>query len=240
MSVTADQKATIDEIVCIFETGRRPTPAAYATVSLDVNGDGAGITYGAHQATRGTLDAILAEYKLRAGPYSGEIDRVLAGRHASDSAGAKPGSAPEWIEDLMPVLRAAGYDSVMQQVQRDVFEARYWRPACTQVEALGLKTALSYLALYDLAIHSGIDPARPMSTSSRLYDLRSRFRAVPPVYGGEEQTWIRELLAARRAWLESVPRLVPTAKRVIELQRLVAESRWDLIKPFLVYGIAVF
>ncbi len=42
--VTDQQKRAIDSIISIFETGRVPTPAAYATCA--VLKDGAGISYG--------------------------------------------------------------------------------------------------------------------------------------------------------------------------------------------------
>jgi len=47
--ITAPQKHAIDCIISIFETGRVPTAAAYATCTILP--DGAGISYGKHQST---------------------------------------------------------------------------------------------------------------------------------------------------------------------------------------------
>jgi len=62
MSITDQQKRAIDSIISIFETGRVPTPAAYATCA--VLKDGAGISYGKHQCTdkSGSLDLVCKRY----------------------------------------------------------------------------------------------------------------------------------------------------------------------------------
>ena len=68
MTATYD---TICAIVSIFETGRLPSPDAYATAT--VLADGAGVSYGAHQATAhsGSLLAVVAEYYDQGGTLEG-------------------------------------------------------------------------------------------------------------------------------------------------------------------------
>lgn len=236
-SVTPLVHATCDAVVSIFETGHLPSPAAYATAT--VLPDGAGISYGRAQATRGTLTAILDAYALAAGSYAAEIRRVLGAHRIEDAyvfhdeAGAAP-----WVRELLAVLRSAGGDTVMRAAQDDVFSRMFFQPASAYASGIGLREPLSILALYDTAVHSGI---------GRIGALRPAFPALPPVRGGAERTWTSQFLEARRRWLETFlsadaarQRIVrSTVYRVDALLALVREERWSLARPLTVRGITI-
>ncbi len=65
--ITPQQKKIIDAIVSINETGKIPSEKSYSTVAILA--DGAGISYGKHQATdkSGSLDKIVKKYKELSG-----------------------------------------------------------------------------------------------------------------------------------------------------------------------------
>jgi hypothetical protein len=229
--------ATCDAVVAIFETGHLPTIASYSTAT--VLADGAGISYGRAQATLSTLQDVIDAYTAAAGAYAGEIRRALAGHRLEDARVFRSeDGAAVWVRDTLAVLRLAGSDSVMRDVQDDVFSRAYFQPAAAYAVALGCVLPLTVLALYDTAIQSGL---------SRVDKLRPTFPARPPVAGGDERTWTTQLLLARRAWLAGYvsadaakQRLVrSTVYRVTELLGLVQAGRWDLTRPLTVRGVVI-
>ena len=77
MDYTPDQKRAIDCVLAIFETGRVPTSASYATCTILA--DGAGISYGKHQCTdkAGSLDLVVKAYIKKGGKHAKELEACL-------------------------------------------------------------------------------------------------------------------------------------------------------------------
>lgn len=234
--ISATQKRIIQSIVSVLETGKLPSDGAYSTVSI--LSDGAGISYGLHQATaKGPLTAVIDEY-IRAGgiyasrmrPYIGLIPQTVGMGYTSP--------IPLDVLHLMEILRLAGADPKMQVAQRAVFDRFYWVPSSVYASSIGLQCAFSHLALYDTWIHSG---------GSRVDRLRSKFAAMPPTKGGDETVWTVELLKARRAFLATFEdpnksrenTVRRTVGRVDALLRIAASGNWDLEPPLTVYGVRV-
>jgi len=237
--VDATQRDTIDAVVSIFETGSLPEANAYSKVT--VLGDGAGISYGCHQATArsGALEAVIDEFYVRGGqlrignehePVSAESAKAIAARSARGLT--SPPLVSREVRDLMDALEAAGHSPVMRAAQRHVFDRDYWLPAFAQGQELGLRYALSYLTLYDLAIHSGLH---------RLAKLRPLFPEMPPSRGGGERLWVVGLLRCRRLWLAGSTREIvrKTVYRVDELLDLCDAQRWALELPLEVRGVVI-
>jgi hypothetical protein len=231
MMLTTAQRDTIESVVSVFETGRLPGPDAYATTALLA--DGAGISYGIHQATAasGSLVAVVRTYYgLGGGLGDWTVDEALRG--VLMSVGRSPELVPPRVLETMSRLREAGEDSRMVAAQNQVFEVQYWAPALRQCAELRLTLPLSALALYDLAIHSGL---------GRLAMLRRQFPEMPPSKGGAEQMWTSALVLARHRWLLGNAREVVrrTAYRTQALRDLMAEDRWSLCPPLVVRGVRV-
>lgn len=222
--VTPEQRRVIDAVVAINETGKLPSPAAYATVT--VLSDGAGISYGKHQSTdrSNSLDLVVKRYIALGGAEAVALSAYVPRLEANETAAVDPKKLPQWVLELMGVLAKAGGDPVMQRAQDEVFDENYWRPAETRCHDMGLVTALAHLALYDVAIHSG---------PGRIDTLRKVFAARPPATGGEETQWTMAFLKARADWLRghSNPLVQKTVDRVVALQKLGEEGRWDLATP---------
>lgn len=227
--VTQEQRAVIDAIVSVHETGKVPGKEAYSTAT--VLSDGAGISYGKHQATdrADSLDAVVMRYLDLGGALSDELRLFLADLDADLSS--KSGTTAR-VRELLSVLRRAGEDPLMRRAQDEVFDELYWRPAESRCVSMRLALPLSYLAVYDCAIHSG---------PGRVDSLRRRFAARPPASGGREEEWTEAFILARRAWLleNKNPLVRKTVYRCDGLLGLVKAGAWQLKTPMTYRGVRI-
>ena len=232
MSVSKDQKHAIDCILSVFETGRVPTAASYSTCTI--LRDGAGISYGKHQATdnAGSLDKIVQKYIAAGGAQAEALKPYVARLAANETAKLNPSAPPEWAQSLVNILKQAGADPKMQQAQDEVFDENYWNPAVSHAKAIGLATALGHAVIYDTCIHSG---------PGRVATHRAAFPQASPANGGSEQEWVKAYVAARKAWLLSNknPIVQKTIYRMEAFENLMAAGNWALTFPFTVRGVRV-
>jgi chitosanase len=230
MSITPAQKHAIDSIISIFETGRVPTPAAYATCA--VLKDGAGISYGKHQCTdkSGSLDLVCKKYIELGGAHAAKLQKYMPYLATNESSKVDPSKAyPMWMAELIATLKSAGTDPVMHRAQDEVFDANYWLPAVNICKEAKLVTPMAHAVVYDGLIHGGFQV------------VRNRFAAVPPGRGGDEKTWVKEYLKARRSWLHASANelLRRTVYRQDVFEALIAADNWDLTLPLTVRGVIV-
>lgn len=230
MNITASQKHAIDCIISIFETGRIPTPAAYATCAILA--DGAGISYGKHQSTdrAGSLDLVVKKYIELGGQHAAALAPHLP-YFASNKSSTEPPKGP-WSAETQTVvnlLKAAGMDPIMHHAQDAVFDLSYFQPAVNICAEAKLVTPLALAVVYDGLIHGGFQV------------VRNRFAAVPPARGGDEKTWVKEYLKARRAWLlaSSNELLRRTVYRQDAFEAIIAADNWNLALPLTVRGVSI-
>ncbi len=232
MIISTEQKRIIDSVLSIFETGKIPTPSAYSTCSILT--DGAGISYGKHQSTdkSGSLDKIVTLYVSKASSYSELLRQYLPKLAANETTKVDPKAPPQWVKDLIALLKLAGADPIMQHCQDEIFDTNYWLPSVTISESIGLKTALGYLTVYDTCIHSG---------SGGVTTIRNKFPEASPAHNGDEKLWIKAYVAARKAWLlsNSNPLVKKTIYRMEALEVLIAADNWDLVAPITVRGVKI-
>lgn len=230
--VTPAQKHTINSVLSLNETGKLPSAAAYSTVT--VLSDGAGISYGIHQSTdrSNSLDAIVMRYIDLGGAQGAKFKPFLDELEANASTKVDPKNLPQWVKDLETLLAEAGKEPLMQKAQDQVFDENYWVPAVQRGVAMGLKSALAYLVLYDTCIQSG--PAR-------IDSLRKNFAEKAPSTGGDEHAWVVAFLNARKAFLlgNSNPLVQSSVYRVNALLGMTAAGNWDLVTPFTYLGKTV-
>lgn len=238
----ADRKRIIKTIVGVFETGPGAASGRPDYGAVTVLDDGAGITFGAHQATDGgesSLDKIVARYIDKGGALAADlapyVERLAANATAKAAEAGAIGATPAevraagggWVGDLMEILEEAGdSDPIMALAQEEIFESHYWRPAAAQAAAMGLALPLSWLVCYDSTIHSGRDG---------ISRIRAKFPEAPPSGGGDEHAWTVAYLQARRAWLAGHSRAAVrgTVYRIDSLLDLAAgdAAAWDLAPP---------
>ena len=233
ITYTPAQRHAINSIISVFETGRVPNPAAYATCTILP--DGAGISYGMHQSTdrAGSLDNIVKRYIELGGKHAVALQAYLP-YFASNKSATEPPKGPWSAETraVIDLLKVAGADPVMHQAQEEVFDRDYFQPAVNHANQIGLTKALSLAVVYDTCIHSG---------PGGVTMIRNMFAAKSPANGGTEAEWVKAYLNARRNWLgtHKMTILHGTVYRMDALLALITAGNWDLTPPFKVRTVTV-
>jgi chitosanase len=233
IAYTPAQRHAINCIISVFETGRVPNPSAYATCTILP--DGAGISYGMHQSTdrAGSLDNIVKRYIELGGVHAAALQAHLP-YFASNKSATEPPKGP-WsaeTQSVVNLLKTAGADPIMHRAQEEVFDRDYFQPAVNHANSAGVTKALSLAVIYDTCIHSG---------PGGVTMVRNMFAAKSPANGGDEATWVKAYLNARRNWLAThkMTILHGTVYRMDALMTLVNEGNWDLKMPFKCRGVTV-
>jgi chitosanase len=217
------QKLTAQAIVNIFETGS--ARGDYGQVTL-LAGDSGHLTYGRAQTTlaSGNLFLLIMSYVAASGARLGaELERYLPALQARDTS-------LDGDTALHAMLRQAGTDLVMQDVQDAFFDRVYWTPAQNNAEAITAETALGVGTVYDSQIHGSWNRMRDATNAAHgaLRDIG-------------EQAWIRHYIDTRRQWLatHSNQLLQRTVYRMDALRRLVEDRQWHLPLPLVVRGVTI-
>lgn len=213
--ITSVIKNKILSIVSVFETSRTMPHYDALVVLADGPDERRQITYGKHQTTEfGKLPALLKEYITGGGHYGVAINRFLPqlGKGSGLSANS----------DFKKLLKLAGTDNIMRQVQDRFFDREFWEPAYRFFQAGGFTLPLSLLVIYDSYIHSGGVPAW----------LRNDFSEVPPARGGDEKAWVTAYVRSRDIWLEHHPKKVlrNTDYRTDCFLECIEQGNWDLTR----------
>ncbi len=217
------QKRTAQAIVNIFETSQ--VRGDYGNVTL-LPGDTGHLTYGRSQTTlaSGNLYLLIKAYCENdgaqfAGPLQAYLDRLAALDLTLDN-------------DLVfrDLLRNAGDDPVMHDVQNQFFDRVYWAPSVQAAITLNIETALGAGVVYDSRVHGSWGPIRDRTLE--------RYGAVAAI--GEE-TWISHYVDERRDWLatNANPGLQRTVYRMEAFHGLIGEGKWDLSLPLRVRGVVI-
>ncbi len=224
INLTPSQRLICERIINVFETGSIRGDTSDITIFDDGPHRIKQITYGRAQTTEYShLRELVQMYVDASGKYADDLRPYipLIGRTALVGNAA-----------FKSLLRQAGReDPVMARTQDIFFDRAYFQPALKWANEQGFTQALSMLVIYDLFIHSG----------GVLQFLRARFRAQPPVDGGDEKTWISEYVQARNDWLASSnENLRPTVYRTQCFAREIARGNWDLSQlPIIAHGVRV-
>ena len=128
------------------------------------------------------------------------------------------------------LLRDAGDDPVMHDVQDRFFDRVYWAPALQAVSALGINTALGTGIVYDSRVHGSWGLMR---------DRTIQQHGVVAAIG--EEAWIRHYVEERRDWLASNvdPLLHRTVYRMDAFRELIDAAKWELGLPLRVRGVLI-
>jgi chitosanase len=223
--LTDTQKRTAQAIVNIFETGS--AVGDYGNVTV-VAGDSGHLTYGRSQTTlaSGNLFLLLKAYvEAPNAEFADGIRPFLPRVQARDLS-------LDNDRGLRSLLRQAGSDPVMREVQDAFFDRVYWAPAQTASQDLGITSALGCCIVYDSIVHGSFRRIR-----DRTIDAIGRIGTA----GVTERDWVTRYVAIRRAWLASSPNplLQRTVYRMDALRKIIDASNWDLSLPLTVRGVLI-
>ncbi len=217
------QKRAAQAIVNVFETSEPRGDYGKVTV---LKGDKGHLTYGRSQTTlsSGNLYLLIKAYcEADDAQFAYALQHYLARLLQRDSN-------LDYDLPLHNLLRNAGDDPVMQDVQDKFFDRAYWEPSVKSAEAIGVSSALGTAVVYDSKVHGSWG--------------RMRDRTIDE-YGNAgslgEHTWIEYYIGMRRDWLANhrIPILRKTVYRMDSLFTLIQKSNWDLSLPFHVRGLRI-
>lgn len=221
--VTELQKKAAQAIVNIFETGS--PQGDYGKVTL-LPGDGGHLTYGRSQTTLagGNLHLLIKAYCEAPDAQFATALETYLDRLADRDVGLDRDAT------FRGLLREAGDDPIMQEVQDRFFDRVYWTPSEQAAGAMGICTGLGTGVVYDSRIHGSWGPMR-----DRTNDRHG------PVGEIGEKAWVEHYVSERRDWLanHSNRLLRQTVYRMDAFRRLVDEANWELELPFRVRGILI-
>ncbi|MGD9216576.1 MAG: peptidoglycan-binding protein [Desulfobacteraceae bacterium] len=221
--LTELQKKAAQAIVNIFETGK--PQGEYGKVTL-LPDDPGHLTYGRSQTTlaSGNLFLLIKAYTENDDAQFGNaLLRYLIRLANRDTT-------LDHDRRLRRLLREAGDDPVMQDVQDEFFDRVYWSPSRKIAEITGISTGLGSGVIYDSRIHG---------SWARMRDRTiHRYGTVESI--GEKQ-WVVNYVAVRKDWLanHSIRILNKTIYRMEAFQSLIGQEKWGLELPFSVRGIRI-
>jgi chitosanase len=173
----------------------------------------------------GNLKKVLDAYIAGGGALSQDLQPFIAGL-GDKSRGSLAGN-----QGFIGLLKAAGKESTMRQVQHQQFDRMYLSPAINWGEEHGFTLNLSFLVIADSFLHSG----------SMMPFLMNRFPEKKPVDGGDEKAWINAYLKARHDWLRTHSNKIlnKTIYRADCYLAELAKGNWDLATPLVMHGTSV-
>ncbi|MFJ2777147.1 chitosanase [Kitasatospora sp. NPDC087315] len=193
-------------------------------------GDGRGYTAGIIGFCSGTgdmLDLVQHYTDLKSGNVLAKYLPALRKVNGSDShSGLGATFEKDWA--------TAAKDSVFQQAQNDERDRVYFNPAVKQAKADGLR-ALGQFAYYDAIVMHG-DGSDPTSFGGiRKAALK---KARTPAQGGDEATYLKAFLDARRAAMKTEEAHSDTTRVDTEQLVFLNAKNFDLNPPlkWKVYG----
>lgn len=159
----------------------------------------------------GNLKTLVEDYCEGGGKYAEQLKEYIP----------KIGKTPLVNdEDFIQLLKDAGEDPKMQNLQEHEFDKLYINPALTWCDNKHIVLPLSKLVVADSYLHSG----------SMLKTIRNQFSEVTPVDGGDERAWITAYCKARKQWLANNINsdLHNTVYRMNFMLDLINKGDWNL------------
>jgi chitosanase len=216
LSVTETGKEQWDpsEVFVYKDDNRFSPPRRQITLSI-------GFTEGG-----GNLRKVLERYIERRGNLSSEFASFQINSIGDKARGSLAGN-----EKFKSLLKDAGKETLMVEVQKECFDEMYLTPAFAWAETYGFKQNLSHLVIADSFLHSG----------SMLGFLMAKFSERKPKDGGNEKKWITDYLNARHSWLKNHSNTIlnKTTYRADAYLRSIAKEDWALTGPVMMQNKAI-
>jgi peptidoglycan hydrolase-like protein with peptidoglycan-binding domain len=215
--LTSIEIATIDAMVCVFESER---PGDYSAIASSATDNG-GLSYGKHQAALvpGSLFKMLDSYRKTPGAqFASALDPYMEDLQKANRALDRNG-------ELQDLLRRAANDPAMKKCQDEFFAENYMGPALAQWRELGFQLPLTAGLIYDTFVQSG---------SGRFPEMRARAEATGIRPSAEtEKAWAEAYVQGRKSWLATRASR-DTQNSIVRMQtfeELIRIDNWKLALP---------
>lgn len=217
------KEGKIVRILNVFENGSIERNYSGVFVFNDGPNSIKQLTYSIGFTEFGNLPKVVEEYASAPGEFSEEFKKYVG----------RVGQPPSLHSstEFKRLLKEAGSDLVMREIQDKIFAEKYLGPAKKFFEENKFTLPLSLLVIADSYLHSG----------SVLTFLRKRFKETPPLNGGDEKEWIKQYVNARHQWLSTHSRSIlrKTIYRTNCFKEQISSDNWNLIGPVNANGIIV-
>jgi chitosanase len=212
------QQETARAIVNVFETGR--VRGDYSGIAV-IKADTGHLSYGRSQASLGSgaLFELLDSYcRQPNAQFAGQLTPYLPRFQQKDVTLDTDGIVRQLLVD-------AATDLVMRETQDQFFNRRYFAPASSAAEALGINEPLGQTVIYDSHVQGGWTV------------LKARIAAPME---GKTRDWVKRYIDLRTSWLKSLPPPLPgTVYRMASFTALMDAQNWDLQLPLTVHGVEI-
>jgi chitosanase len=192
--LTAAQKLRADRLISVFENDTIELQYAYIE-NID---DGRGYTAGRAGFTTATADLLVVVERYALAVPGNELAAYLPRLRelAADNS-----SATDGLDGMPEAWARAAADPQFRAVQDEVVDEEYYQPAVEHWRALGLKTPLALVELYDANIQHG--PGDDPDGLPAMIDRTVAQVGGSPATGVDETEWVYAFLDVRRATLEN-------------------------------------
>jgi chitosanase len=212
------QQETARAIVNVFETGR--VRGDYSGIAV-IKADTGHLSYGRSQAALGSgaLFELLDGYCRQSNAqFAAQLTPYLPRLQQKDVTLDTDVTVRQLLVD-------AATDPVMRATQDQFFNRRYFVPASSAAEALGINEPLGQTVIYDSHVQGG------------WAVLKARIAAPME---GKTRDWVKKYIDLRTSWLESLPPPLPsTVYRMASFTALMDTQNWDLQLPLTVHGVEI-
>jgi chitosanase len=192
INVSADQRLIIDRLESVLSHDTVAPQYDRVVNQFDARGYVAGI--GDFSTEGGEVLEIVETYAARIGPNVLSRDYLPALQRLASEASADV----DGLAGFPDAWRNASADRTFRQVQDDVLQSRYFTPARTIADRLGLSTPLGLAIIYDSLIQHG-DTGHPDALPALIDRTNTTAGGTPNQV--TERTWLAAFLDVRETTL---------------------------------------
>lgn len=208
-----------DFILRILQTAENGSPSwGFSQISIMHDGPNRRLqlTYGIQFDEAGDLGKLLSMYCSEGGQYGTQIAPYLQ----AVNKGTPSATILSQAKGFQSLLRQAGTDKIMQDLEIKLFMETSWNPAVKWSKQNGFVLPLSFLIIADSFLQS----------NQMLGFLLRRVQSKTPVADRQaEQEWITSYATARNKWLEaSGGALTVSSYRTKCYLSMIQRSDWQL------------
>jgi chitosanase len=230
-TLSSDQKRRAEQLTSLFENDTIELQYGYCTNLKDGRGFTAGRA-GFVTCNEEVYRVVKAYTQKRPGNLlAGYLPRLrdLADQESSDTSGLK---------DFKSAWKKSENDPLFREVQDQLVEELFWRPALNYARTLKIRTPLAIAAIHDTIIQHGNDD--DADGLPKLLIETQKESGGTPASGIDEKTWLLTFLKVRRHHLanaseqETREEWKKSLDRCLVFETIAKSENYDLTGPIVI------